>query len=177
MSPIQDPRFSSVHKRETLQQDRDAGERAARMEYIKPTVMLLLGGGGVMGYLLSSGGVGPFEMSGVGSALLYVLVISIELIVGVAGLWAACALWLGGMGPLGLGILRLAGIYAMTDLIGALLGELAFVGWLIRLVCYVAMLAWLFELDLGDSILLAILTFVLKIGAGLALGAILAGVL
>ena len=65
----------------------------------------------------------------------------------------------------------------MTDLIGALLGELAFVGWLIRLVCYVAMLAWLFELDLGDSILLAILTFVLKIGAGLALGAILAGVL
>ena len=177
MSPIQDPRFSSAHKRETLQQDRDAGQRAARMEYIKPTVMLLLGGGIVIGSLLSSGGSGPDEMSGVGSALLYVLVISIELIVGVAGLWAASALWLGGMGPLGLGILRLAGIYAMTDLIGLFLGELAFVGWLIQIVCYVAMLAWLFELDPADSIFLAVLTFVLKIGAGLAIGMIVAGVL
>ncbi|MEE9131488.1 MAG: hypothetical protein V3T84_15835 [Phycisphaerales bacterium] len=169
MSPIQDRRFSKVHKRETLQQDRDAGERAARMEYIKPTVMLLLGGGIVVGYLLSS--------DGVGSALLYVLVMSVELIVGVAGLWAASAIWLGGMGPLGLGILRLAGIYAMTDMITLFLGELAFVGWLIRLVCYVAMLAWLFDLDPADSIFLAILTFVLKIGAGFTLGAILAGVL
>ncbi len=175
MTPIQDPRFSNIRKRETLQQDRDAGERAARMEYIKPTVMLLLGGGMVMGSLLFSGGAGPDEMSGIGSALLYVLGISIELIVGVAGLWAASAIWLGGMGPLRLGILRLAGIYAMTDMIGLFLGELAFVGWLIQLVCYVAMLAWLFELDIGDSILVAFLTFVLKIGAGIAIGVILAG--
>ena len=169
MSPIQDPRFSAAHKRETLQQDRDAGERAARMEYIKPTVMLLLGGGIVMGSVLSSGGAG--------SALLYVLVISIELIVGVAGLWAASAIWLGGMGPLGLGILRLAGIYAMTDMITLFLGELAFVGWLIRLVCYVGMLAWLFDLDPAESILLAILTFVLKIVAGITIAVILAGVM
>ncbi len=169
MSPIQDPRFSHAHKSQMLQQDRDAGERAARMEYIKPTVMLLLGGGIVMGSLLSSGGAG--------SALLYVLFISIELIVGVAGLWAASAIWLGGMGPLGLGILRLAGIYAMTDMITLFLGELAFVGWLIRLVCYVAMLAWLFDLDPAESIFLAILTFVLKIVAGITLLAILAGVM
>ncbi len=167
MSPIQDPRFSHAHKSQMRQQDRDASERAARMEYIKPTVMLLLGGGIVMGSALSSGGVG--------SALFYVLVITIELIVGVAGLWAASAIWLGGMGPLGLGILRLAGIYAMTDMITLFLGELAFVGWLIRLVCYVAMLAWLFDLDPAESILLAILTFVLKIGAGIAIAVILAG--
>ena len=169
MSPIQDPRFSSAHKSQMRQQDRDAGERAARMEYIKPTVMLLLGGGIVVGSVLSSGSVG--------SALLYVLVLSVELIVGVAGLWAASAIWLGGMGPLGLGILRLAGIYAMTDMIALFLGELAFVGLLIQLVCYVAMLAWLFELDPAESILLAILTFVLKIVAGFAIAIILAGVM
>ncbi len=169
MSPIQDPRFSHAHKSQMRQQDRDDSERAARMEYIKPAVMLLLGGGIVVSYLLSS--------SGVGSALLYVLVITIELIVGVAGLWAASAIWLGGMGPLGLGILRLAGIYAMTDMITLFLGELAFVGSLIQLVCYVAMLAWLFDLDPAESILLAILTFVLKIVAGIAIAIILAGVL
>lgn len=169
MSPIQDPRFSSAHKSQMRQQDRDAGERAARMEYIKPTVMLLLGGGIVVGSVLSSGSVG--------SALLYVLVLSVELIVGVAGLWAASAIWLGGMGPLGLGILRLAGIYAMTDMIALFLGELAFVGLLIQLVCYVAMLAWLFELDPAESILLAILTFVLKIVAGFAIAITLAGVM
>ena len=153
--------------------------------------MLLLGVVVVVGSLLSSGSAGPDEMSGVSNALHYVLVLSIELIVGVAGLWAASTIWLGGMGPLGLGILRLAGIYAMTDLIGLFLGsfgmtftftyfdfldDTAFVIWLIQMVCYVAMLAWLFELDLGDSIMLAILTFVLKIGTALALGAILAGV-
>ena len=169
MSPIQDPRVSHAHKSQMRQQDRDAGERAARMEYIKPTVMLLLGGGIVVGSVLSSGSAG--------SALLYVLVISVELIVGVAGLWAASAIWLGGMGPLGLGILRLAGIYAMTDMIALFLGELAFVGLLIQLVCYVAMLAWLFELDPAESILLAILTFVLKIVAGFAIAIILAGVM
>ncbi len=169
MSPIQDPRFSAAHKRDTLQQDRDAGERAAQMEYIKPTVMLLLGGGIVVGSLLLS--------SGVGSALLYVLVISVELIFGVAGLWAASAIWLGGMGSLGLGILRLAGIYAMTDMIALLLDELAFVGLLIQLVCYVAMLAWLFDLDPAESIFLAILTFVLKIVAGFAIAVVLAGAL
>lgn len=169
MSPIQDPRFSHAHKSQMRQQDRDDSERAARMEYIKPAVMLLLGGGIVLGYLLLS--------SGVGSALLYVVILSIELIVGVAGLWAASAIWLGGMGPLGLGILRLAGIYAMTDMIALFLGELAFVGWLIQLVCYVAMLAWLFDLDPAESILLAILTFVLKIVAGITLAVILAGVM
>ncbi len=169
MSPIQDPRFSHAHKSQMRQQDRDAGERAARMEYIKPTVMLLLGGGIVVGSVLSSGSAG--------SALLYVLVLSVELIVGVAGLWAASAIWLGGMGPLGLGILRLAGIYAMTDMIALFLGELAFVGLLFQLVCYVAMLAWLFELDPAESILLAILTFVLKIVAGFAIAIVLAGVM
>ncbi|MCH8315264.1 MAG: hypothetical protein IIA64_04760 [Planctomycetes bacterium] len=169
MSPIQDPRFSHAHKSQMRQQDRDDSERAARMEYIKPAVMLLLGGGIVVSYLLSS--------SGVGGALLYVVVLSIELIVGVAGLWAASAIWLGGMGPLGLGILRLAGIYAMTDMIALFLGELAFVGWLIQLVCYVAMLAWLFDLDPAESILLAILTFVLKIVAGFAIAVILASVM
>ena len=169
MSPIQDPRFSHAHKSQMRQQDRDDSERAARMEYIKPAVMLLLGGGIVVSYLLSS--------SGVGGALLYVVVLSIELIVGVAGLWAASAIWLGGMGPLGLGILRLAGIYAMTDMIALFLGELAFVGLLIQLVCYVAMLAWLFELDPAESILLAILTFVLKIVAGFAIAVILASVM
>ena len=65
----------------------------------------------------------------------------------------------------------------MTDMIALFLGELAFVGLLIQLVCYVAMLAWLFELDPAESILLAILTFVLKIVAGFAIAITLAGVM
>ena len=64
MSPIQDPRFSSAHKSQMRQQDRDAGERAARMEYIKPTVMLLLGGGIVVGYCYCPAALAaPFSMS------------------------------------------------------------------------------------------------------------------
>ena len=53
MSPVYDPRFSEARWEKTLQKDREASDQAARMEYIKPLVMLVLGGAVVMGvYLL-----------------------------------------------------------------------------------------------------------------------------
>lgn len=81
----------------------------------------------------------------------------------------------GGAGPLGLAILRLAGIYAAVDLLAVIIAPLFFVGWLIQLVCYVCLLAWLFELEVSESIALAVVTFLLKVGAGLILAATLAG--
>ena len=88
--------------------------------------------------------------------------------------WCPSYGW-GGAGPLGLAILRLAGIYAAVDLLAVIIAPLFFVGWLIQLVCYVCLLAWLFELEVSESIALAVVTFLLKVGAGLILAATLAG--
>lgn len=70
------------------------------------------------------------------------------------------------MSPLGLAILRLAGIYAATDLISLVVAPLMIVGWIIHVVCYVGLLAWLFDLQIAESVILAVITFVLKVAGG-----------
>ena len=169
MSPIPDPRFSKTRRAETLRKEREAGDLAARMEYIKPLVMLVIGGTAVMGV--------RFFSAGAGAALLYPVALSIELVFGVAGLWLAAKLWLGGAGPLALAILRLAGIYAATDLIASLVSPWMFLGWAIHIACYLGLLTWLFELDLADSIMLAVITFLLKVLGAFTIGFLLAGVI
>ncbi len=146
MPPIQDPRFSKARWNETLQEQREATERASRMEYIKPLLMLVIGGGVVMALSTFAGSGDPDEFSRPVAALLYPVGLVFELFFGVAGLWLATKLWLGGVGPLGLAILRLAGIYAATELIAILAAPLQFLGWFVYLVCYVGLLAWLFDL-------------------------------
>lgn len=176
MPPIQDPRFSKARWNETLQEQREATERTGRMEYIKPLVMLVIGGGVVMALLTFAGSGDPDELSGPAAALLYPVRLVFALFFGVAGLWLAAKLWLGGVGPLGLAILRLAGIYAATDLIPIIAAPLQFLGWFVYLVCYVGLLAWLFDLEAIESMMLALITFVLKILASFTILSLLGGV-
>ncbi len=175
MSPVHDPRFSETRRQENLQKDVEAGEQAARMEYIKPLVMLLVGGLVVMGLHLMTTPEDPDEVSGPVLAARYPIGLAIELAFGVVGLWVAATLWLGGAGPLGLAILRLAGIYAMTDLIGMIVAPLLMVGWLIKIALYVVMLAWLFEFDIKESIVVALITFLLKFFAGVVIFSLIMG--
>jgi hypothetical protein len=175
MSPIYDPRFSKTRWEQDLQKEREAGEHAARMEYIKPLVMLLVGGLIVMGLHLVTTPDDPDGVSGPVLAAMYPVVLSIELAFGVAGLWVAATLWLGGAGPLGLGILRLAGIYAMTDLIAIIVAPLLMVGWLITISLYVVMLAWLFDFEVKDSIAVALITFLLKFFVDLVIFSLIMG--
>jgi hypothetical protein len=158
-----------------LQQDREAGARAARREYIKPLVLLLVGGAVVMVVLGLRGADDPDAPAGAVLALVYPIGLAIQLVFGVAGLWIAANLWLGGAGPLGLAILRLAGVYAMTDLIGIVVAPLHLVGWIIKIAIYVAMLAWLFEFEIAESIIVALITFVIKIIATLAIASLIVG--
>ena len=175
MPPIEDPRFTEGRWERSLQADRAAADRAGRMDYVKPAVMFLVGGAGVMATILMTGRDDPNATPLVVDALAYPIVLTIQLVFGVGGLWIAATLWLGGAGPLGLAILRLAGIYALTDLIGLGLAPMLFVGWLIKVSLYVVMLAWLFEFDIKESIMVAIITFLLKFIAALAVGYVIAG--
>ncbi len=175
MSPVPDPRYSQARWDKNLQENREADEQAARMEYIKPLVMLLVGGLVVMGLHLMTTPEDPDGISGAVLAAAYPIGLAIELAFGVAGLWIAATLWLGGAGPLGLAIVRLAGIYAMTDLIGIIVAPLVMVGWLIMVVLYVVMLAWLFEFDIKESIMVALITFLLKFLAGVVIFSLIMG--
>ncbi len=175
MSPVPDPRYSQARWDKNLQENREADEQAARMEYIKPLVMLLVGGLVVMGLHLMTTPEDPDGISGLVLAAGYPIGLAIELAFGVAGLWIAATLWLGGAGPLGLAIVRLAGIYAMTDLIGMIVAPLLMVGWLIKIALYVVMLAWLFEFDIKESIIVALITFLLKFFAGVVIFSLIMG--
>jgi hypothetical protein len=176
MSPVHDPRFSEARRSKSVLLDQQAGERAARMEYIKPLVMLLVGGVTVVVILLSTGADDPNAPSGAIRALAYPIGLALELAFGVAGLWVAAKLWLGGAGPLGLAILRLAGIYATTDLIGMVVAPLQMVGWIITLVLYVVMLAWLFDFEVLESAFVALITFLLKIFGGVVIFSLITGI-
>ena len=175
MSPVPDPRYSQARWDENLQKDQEAGEQAARMAYIKPLVMLLVGALVVMGFQLMTTPEDPDGISGLVLAAGYPIGLAVELAFGVAGLWIAATLWLGGAGPLGLAIVGLAGIYAMTDLISILVAPLLMLGWLIMVVLYVVMLAWLFEFDIKESILVAVITFLLKVFAGVLIFSLIMG--
>ena len=173
MSPVDDPRFSGAHRTERIQKEREESERQTRLEYIKPLLMLALGAVGVMAISALQPSDGPDDLSGPGLAALYPIILAFKLAFGVAGLYVASILWLGGAGPLGLGILRLAGIYALTDLLAIIVEPLMVVGWLLRLAVYVGLLAWLFDLAWGESVLLAMITWALKFVAGMIIFALL----
>lgn len=63
----------------------------------------------------------------------------------------------------------------MIDLIGMIVASLLMVGWLIVVVLYVVMLAWLFELDIKESIMVALITFLLKFLADVVIFSLVMG--
>lgn len=161
--PVADPRFAARRHQELLQET-SASSRATRLEYLKPLIMFFAGAGFVVIYTASTAG--NKELSGAAFAGLYCIGFAIQLVVGFLGLWAASSLWLGGIGPFGLSMLRLAGIYGVFDAARILASPLSALGTILCLIMYVILLAWLFELELGDSIILALITFLIKIGVG-----------
>jgi hypothetical protein len=167
MSPITDPRYAAS-RREQIDKEQSDSAREARMEYIKPLIMLLVGIGSVITWHLANGDVVDEDgerTPALGIVAIYLVVFVISLVCGVIGLWLASKLWLGGVGYLGLSILRLAGIYAITDLVGMVVSGLPLLGWFIKAVVYVSLLMWLFELEATESIMLALITFVVKVAA------------
>ena len=147
-----------------MDEDRRDAERAARIEYLKPLFMLVIGGSVVQVLLFTQEG---------WWALAYPVVMLIELAFGVAGLWLSCKLLVGGVGYLGLAILRLAGIYAAMDVLGLFAANFGCIGLIIQLVIYVGLLAWLFEFEWRDAVIVAFVTFMIKLGAGLVLAMVL----
>lgn len=167
MSPIQDPRFSKVHKRETLQQDRDAGERAARMEYIKPLALLGIGLPIAIALVVQWAGPRP-DLSTASAAGRYLLQFGLSIALGMTALVVATKLMAGGAGPLRLAILRMAGALAVFDVTYLLLGgnlQITMFPGLVATFVLVGLIVWLFEMDLAEGALVGIIVCTLKLAA------------
>ncbi len=68
-----------------------------------------------------------------------------------------------------LNLARLAGLYALLDLIGYVLGFIPLIGWLITLIFYIGFFSDLFETDWQDAFLVIFLTGAVKIALAVLL--------
>ncbi len=171
MSPIHDPRFSKVQRDRALHEEHAASERATRLEYIKPAVLLAVCGPLAMALFVRPALSDP-DISAAGAALLYMGGFCISAIGGIIALVIASKLLIGGAGPLGLAVLRTAAAFGAHDVAYQLLGGGAgfyIYPLLFSLAVFVGVVAWLFDMDITESALVAIIMLFLKIACWAAL--------
>ena len=112
-------------------------------------------------------------------ALAYLIGFAIEVPVGVGAFWLCCVLMLGFDAPMRLTAVRLAGIYAVVDAVhaGLALTPVPLIPWLAAMVIYIGLLMSLLELDVQDAIVVALVTFIVKLMLALTVDAFLLGLL
>ncbi len=100
--------------------------------------------------------------------------------IGFAVYWILGILWFGFDAPLHVIILRLAAIYAVTDGVLILFSHLTFlgplsfiIGGLAGILTYVGLHMELLELEIGEAILMAALTFIIRLAITFVLAALL----
>ncbi len=140
-----------------MERQEGEAERSARFEYVKPAIIGALCLPAAM-TLAATRSELPVA-SALGS---YLAVYAIAVVAGVGALWLASVLLLGGAGPLGLGILRMAAAMAAFDSIKFLLGA-NMVAILLAGLALVGLLMWLFEMDAEEAALVAIIIVVLNL--------------
>lgn len=138
--------------------DRENSAAAAREAYLKPLIYFVVGFLGVCLIQLTQFGPGAVVLYGIGYA--------IQVPIGVAVFWVCCLVWIGFDAPIHLTALRLAGIYALVDLAGSILGFIPImggaIGWIVSLFIYVGLLMDMLEMDLQDTVIVALLTSLVK---------------
>ena len=141
---------------------------SAAREYIKPLLMFAIGAGIVAAWI--AGDKGPEA----GAA--YLLRYAINVPIAVAVLFACCLMWIGFDAPMHLQAARLAGIYAVCDLVQHTVNQFPFFGiiaWVAAIMVYIGLVSDMLDLDIQDAVIVALLTFVAKFIVKLTLFAIL----
>jgi hypothetical protein len=156
----------------TDREDRDAESKAiARKAYLRPVLMFVIGITGLLILGAVRGQGGPDMI--VRLLLTYAIGVPIGLLVYVI----CCLIWIGFNAPLHRVALSLAGIYAIVDLVGAVLGliPLAVIAWAGSVITYVGLLMEELDLDLVDAVIVGIVTSLAKVFLGVMLVAVALG--
>lgn len=144
---------------------REDSVRVVRWAYLKPVLQFAIGSLVIACYYGSK-----HETDVV---VRYFLTYIITVPIGVLGYFLCCVLWMGFDAPMHLTALRLAGVYALVDMVYVLVGigpGVMMVG-LLPLALYGALLAESLDLELQDAIIVGLVTFLIKFGAMLAIAA------
>jgi len=138
--------------------DKESSAQTAREAYLKPLIYFVVG---FLGVCL----IQAFQ-HGLGGVVFYGVSYAIQVPIGLAVFWVCCLVWIGFDAPIHLTALRLAGIYALVDFAGSILGFIPImggvIGWLVSLLIYIGLLMDLLEMDLQDTVIVALLTSLAK---------------
>jgi hypothetical protein len=130
-----------------------------KMEYIKPLALVAVGV--PIGMLLAMRGA-----AGIEAAAGWLVFLGLSIVLGMVALFISSRLFLGGGDPPGLEIVRIAGAATVADAAYLLLAG-GFYPSVVSVVgasfVFVGLVVWLFDMDLEDAALLAIIIWVLRI--------------
>ena len=165
MSPIYDPRFSQTKRDESIQLEQEASKQSSRIEYIKPLAIFAITFPISLILVANSGG-WEQDVTAASALGFFVIKFGLSLLLAMIALLIAAKILIGGFGPIGLAVLRLASALAVFDVVLLLLGD----GWhftvfpgLVATIILACMIVWLFDFDLAEGALVAIIICVLKL--------------
>lgn len=175
MSSQYDTRFTSASKAQALELERKHGDQAARTAYVQPLVMT------AVGFALGAGwpAVAALGEGGILEALfilvVYAVMLSISVVVGLIGLVVTCRLFGTGARSLWLGLVKLAGVFSTLLIAAALVGPLGCFGFIILIALMAGLIAWQFELELVEGLATAVVCWLVFLGMNVVIAIILAG--
>lgn len=165
LKTAQCPECGTVNTRPSRRErDREDSARVARDSYLQPALMLLIGG------IISTALYAAFATHRGGDpaagAISYLISLAITVPIGVLVFWFCCLIWIGFDAPIHLTALRLAGIYAVTDVVRGLFLFVPLPWWaeggVIGFI-YIGLLQQFLEMDFEDALIVGLITFIVKV--------------
>lgn len=122
----------------------------------------------IVGAITGSSVTTSWATAGAASALSYVILFPLMLSVGFVVYVVCSMMFIGFDEPLGVTFVRLAAVYALTDVAQAIIRPIPFIGWfavnwVIVGTIYVGLLMQIMELELEDAWFIAVLSFLVKL--------------
>jgi hypothetical protein len=170
MIPVHDSRFAGM-RRDALEYARRESRRAELKAYFVPMGMLAAGWAATIAYAVIVDDAGPLEAVAATGA--WLLVLAISMVAGLLGLVITCKLFGDDAGNLLLALIRLAGIYAVIMIVGAVLSGLMCFGLVLTLVIMGILVAALFEMEFKEGFVVAVVTWLAWIAVAFGAGALL----
>jgi hypothetical protein len=137
-------------------------------EYLKALGMVAAGFAGVALLLALRGEIAEFPY--------YLLSYAITVPIGVAVFFICSLIWIGFDAPWGITTLRLAGIYALVDIVAQMMGFLPInlIGPVVTTITYLILLQKYLEIDQTDAIAVALITGVIKVFIAIGIASMMA---
>jgi hypothetical protein len=136
---------------------RRQSQETMRWAYIKPLIHLAIGAALLLAIIFTSADPRAY-------AIFYGLKLAIGVPIGVVSFFLCCLIYMGFDAPMHLTALRLAGVYALTDGLGGLIGlaGIPFIPFTITMAIYVCLLADALDVDLQDAVIIGLVTWLIK---------------